>query len=63
MKICNLWHNHLFHPSVDNIDHINKKFFLPNFQMTPSLCDTCFLAKQKRLPFHKSIKSSLDCFD
>lgn len=59
----NLCLNLLGHPSYDTIIHINKKIPLNITTKSTSICDTCFIAKQKRLPFYYNFTKSLTCFD
>lgn len=48
INTCNLLNLRLGHPS----GHINKMFPLENFSKTDLPCDSCFMGKQKRLPFN-----------
>jgi hypothetical protein len=62
-KECNLWHLRFGHPSYDKIIELNKSF--PSIKVSKSTipCDTCFFAKQKRLPFSDSYTISANIFD
>jgi len=62
-KHCNLWHMRFGHPSLDKLVEINKKFPFVSVDKSASPCDTCFYAKQKRLPFPLSSHVSTHTFD
>ena len=51
---CNVWHRRLGHASHDKILEINKNFPFVKIVNSSIPCDTCFYAKQKRLPFPNS---------
>lgn len=63
INTCNLWHHRLGHPSNDTATQINKLYPLRDFQYHTIPCDSCFAAKQKRLPFPHSSTNSIACFD
>ncbi|KAK2354629.1 putative mitochondrial protein [Trifolium repens] len=60
---CNVWHRRLGHASHDKILEINKNFPFVKIVNSSIPCDTCFYAKQKRLPFPNSTTISVKTFD
>jgi len=62
-KHCSLWHMRFGHPSLDKLVEINKKFPFVSVNKSDSPYDTCFYAKQKRLPFPLSSHVSAHTFD
>ncbi|GAU20316.1 hypothetical protein TSUD_337970 [Trifolium subterraneum] len=62
-KPCNLWHLRFGHVSNKRLIEINKAFPSVKPISSPSPCDVCFYAKQKRLPFPLSTHISNSIFD
>ncbi|KAK2437637.1 putative mitochondrial protein [Trifolium repens] len=61
---CNVWHKRLGHTSFDKMIEINKSFpYVKISKSSTTPCDTCFYAKQKRLPFAHSSTVSTNNFD
>ncbi|KAK2388029.1 putative mitochondrial protein [Trifolium repens] len=60
---CNVWHKRLGHASFDKMIEINKNFPCVKIAKSSIPCDTCFYAKQKRLPFTHSSTVSTHNFD
>lgn len=57
-----LWHLRLGHPSNNVLTHICKHFPYVSFNSN-KICDSCYLAKQSRLPFYASNTISDNAFD
>ncbi|XP_004499523.1 uncharacterized protein [Cicer arietinum] len=57
-----LWHLRLGHPSNNVLTHICKHFPYVSFN-SYKICDSCYLAKQSRLPFNASNTISDNAFD
>lgn len=62
-SIYSLWHQRLGHPSHSRLQLLSKYIPTFNFNAQRELCETCPLAKQTRLPFPLSIKTSVAPFD
>ncbi|XP_024021425.1 uncharacterized protein LOC21412662 [Morus notabilis] len=62
-SIYSLWHHRLGHPSHSRLQLLSKYIPTLNFNAQRELCETCSLAKQTRLPFPLSIKTSVSPFD
>nr|GMD52566.1 Integrase, catalytic core [Ipomoea batatas] len=62
---CNsgsIWHARLGHCSYEKLKQLSLSNLTLKMNKTDD-CDICHLAKQKRLPFNVSSRSSNDCFD
>ena len=58
-----LWHSRLGHPGVSILNSLRKNKFIYCEPFNSSVCDSCVLGKQVKLPFSNSQTTTLMSFD